>query len=92
MQYHGSILNSTSKGTNELIKEGAKIVTNIHDILDYIIVCLYSKYKEDERFINCIKYINECSERLRANSNFDMSVDNMLIKIWEELNESSNRC
>ena len=65
---------------------------NIHDILDYIIVCLYSKYKEDERFINCIKYVNECSERLRANSNFDMSVDNMLIKIWEELNESSNRC
>ena len=34
MLYHGSILNFASKGTNELIKEGAKMVTNIKDILE----------------------------------------------------------
>ena len=63
----------------------------IEDILDYIIVCLYSKYEENEKYINCIQYVKKALERLRANSNFDMSLDSMLIDIWEELNESSNR-
>ena len=73
----------------------AKIIydkENINDILDYIIVCLYSKKTEDEKYLDCIKYVNIALERLRANSNFDMTIDNMLIKMWEELNESSNRC
>ena len=42
---------------------------NINDILDYIIVCLYSKNNDDEKYIDCIKYVNKCSERLKANSN-----------------------
>lgn len=72
----------------------AKIVydkDNIYDILDYIIVCLYSNYKYNEKYIDCIKHVNKCSERLRVNSNFDMSIDNMLFGMWEELNENSNR-
>jgi len=72
----------------------AKIIydkDNIYDILDYIIVCLYSNYKHNEKYIDCIKHVNKCSERLRVNSNFDMSIDNMLFGMWEELNENSNR-
>jgi predicted Rossmann fold nucleotide-binding protein DprA/Smf involved in DNA uptake len=34
MQFHGNIVSSTSKGTNELIKQGAKITTNLQDILE----------------------------------------------------------
>ena len=34
MLYHGSIFNNTSKGTNELIKQGEKITTNIKDIME----------------------------------------------------------
>ena len=34
MLYHGSILNKSFEGTNELIKEGAKITTNVLDILE----------------------------------------------------------
>ena len=64
---------------------------NIYDILDYIIVCLYSKKSENEKYIDCIKYVNECAKRLKSNSNFDMNIDNLLLKMWEELNENSNR-
>lgn len=64
---------------------------NIYDILDYIIVCLYAKSTQNEKYLDCIKYVNKCLARLRVNSNFDMSVDDMLFKMWEEINESSNR-
>ena len=64
---------------------------NIYDILDYIIVCLYSKKEENEKYLNCIRYVNECELRLKSNSNFDMSIDDLLFKMWEELNERSNR-
>ena len=64
---------------------------NIVDILDYVIVCLYSNAKQNKRYVYCIEYVNKCSERLRSNSNFDMSIDTMLFEIWEELNESSCR-
>lgn len=64
---------------------------NIYDILDYITVCLYSHKDENEKYIDCIKYVNKCAERLRSNSNFDMCIDNLLIEMWEELNENCNR-
>lgn len=72
----------------------AKIIydkENINDILEYLIVCLYSFGKNDIRYINSIKYVNECMEKIRSNSNFDMRIDKMLFEIWEELNENSNR-
>jgi len=63
---------------------------NIYEILDYIIVCLYSK--KDLEYINCIDKVNKCIRRLESNSNFDMSVDNMILEMWEEINyENSNR-
>lgn len=63
---------------------------NIYDILDYMTVCLYSKYNENEKYIDCIKYVNISADRLRKNSNFDMTIDNLLFKMWEELNEGCN--
>ncbi len=65
---------------------------NINDVLDYMIVCLYSNSSKNNKYLDCIKTINECSNRLRSYSNFDMTIDNMLLGLWEELNESSNRC
>ena len=34
MLCHGNIFSKTSEGTNNLVKEGAKIITNIEDILE----------------------------------------------------------
>ena len=64
---------------------------NIFDILDYMLVALYSKAEEDKKYLNCLKYISITSERLKANGNFDMNIDSLLLNIWEELNEKSSR-
>ena len=64
---------------------------NITDILNYIIVCLYSNSKDDVNYIYAIEHVNKCSLRLKANSNFDLCIDNMLMGIWEEMNENSYR-
>lgn len=65
---------------------------NIYDILDYLIVCLYSNGKQNQKYLNCIDFVNKCITRLKVNSNFDMSIDSLIMKMWEELNEKSYRC
>lgn len=65
---------------------------NIFDILDHVTVCLFANARNNERYVDCIKHVNECAKKLRAYSNFDMSLDIMIFSIWEELNENSNRC
>ena len=39
----------------------------------------------------CMEYIEEAKRKLSYSNNFDMTIDNMLIKIWEEFNEKYNR-
>lgn len=34
LQFHGNITNKNSEGTNELIKQGAKCITCMQDILE----------------------------------------------------------
>ena len=87
--------------TNALVKKNkAEIIQagnilydkeNIYDILDYLIVCLYSNGKQNKIYLNCIDIVNECITRLKVNSNFDMSIDSLIMKMWEELNEKSYR-
>ena len=88
------ISNLSKKDIIEIMLDGKIIYDkeNIYDILDYITVCLYSNMNINEKYIDCIRYVNDCADRLRSNSNFDMCVDNLLLKMWEELNENSNRC
>lgn len=72
----------------------AKIIydkENINDILDYLTVCLYDISKENREYLECIKYVSECSTRLKSNANFDMSIDRLVLRMWEEVNESSCR-
>lgn len=59
---------------------------NIQELLNYVNVLLYNLGK-----INCIKYVEDTKRKLLANSNYDMNIDYLLIKIWEEINEKYNR-
>ena len=64
---------------------------NIYEILDYFMVSMYSKSKENKKYLNCLKYINQTLIRLKANGNLDMNIDDLLFNIWEEINERSYR-
>lgn len=57
---------------------------NIFDLLDYINVLLI-KTKEIQK-INCIKYVEEAKKRLNSNSNYDMTIDWLLMNMFKECN------
>lgn len=69
-----------------LYKEREKI----QEILEYINVYLYNQ--KGMKKLNCIKYVEEVKKRLLANSNYDMCIDYLLMKLWEEINEKYSRC
>ena len=57
----------------------------ILDILDYINIILLKKAKEDVKYTNCIEIVENTKKRINQNANYDMSIDNMLFNIWEEV-------
>ncbi len=76
------------------ILENSKFIydkENIYDILDYMTVSIYSKSKENKRYLNCLKHISKALTRLKANGNFDMDIDSLLFNMWEEVNEKGHR-
>lgn len=64
---------------------------DIQEILEYINIILLNLSKENIRYIKCIDIVEDTKKRLKANSNYDMSIDNMLFTIWEEVNEKYSR-
>lgn len=57
---------------------------DIYDILDYINIILSTTQLENPKYITYIEAVEQAKKSLKANSNFDMSIDNMLYKIWKE--------
>lgn len=55
-----------------------------NEMLDYINIILYKKSKEDIRFLKCINIVEDTKRRLKSNCNYNMTIDNMIITIWEE--------
>ena len=56
-----------------------------NDVLEAINVILFKMSKQDRRYLNCIDIVEDTVKRLNANSNYNMCIDNMLFKIWEEM-------
>lgn len=65
----------------------------IYGMLEYFMVSLfYTGRKENNiRYLKCVNHIQETINHLKSNSNYDMSIDHMLLKIWEEVNEDNSR-
>lgn len=64
---------------------------DIFEILDFVNVILFNKAKQNEKYVNCISFVNRAKNKLKQNSNFDMTIDEMCFSIWEEINENYNR-
>lgn len=71
---------TTLNSAEVLYKEKEKI----HEILEYINVYLY--HTKEIKKLNCIQYVEETKKRLLSNSNYDMSIDYLLMNIWEKVN------
>ena len=54
----------------------------IHDILDYLNTIFIKKARENMKYIDYIKYIEETKTNINANCNYDMSIDNLIFKIF----------
>ena len=61
----------------------------ILDLLEYINILLLKSKKINK--VNCVKYVEEAKKRIISNSNYDMTIDNLLMKMWEEINEKYSR-
>ena len=61
----------------------------IQDLLEYMNILLSNTMQLNK--IKCIDYVEEAKKRLNTNSNYDMTIDYLLMKIWEEINEEYSR-
>lgn len=59
---------------------------DINSILDYSITIFFEKIKDNRKYIECIEIAENAKERLRKNSNYDMTIDNFMLNVWEEIN------
>lgn len=57
------------------------------DLLEYMIVVIYNYIKEqhyyEEKYLNLITIIEQTKTRISSNSNYDLSIDELLLKLWE---------
>ena len=68
-----------------------KNTEDIQEILNYMNIEFYEKGKTNERYLNCVQIVEQAKKRLKANSNYNMTIDNLLLQIWEEINEKYSR-
>lgn len=57
---------------------------NIYEMLEYINIILYKNIKKDKRNIEYIGYVEETKQKLQANANYNMCIDNLLLNIWKK--------
>ena len=84
-------LNIFSKSLNitDLLKTKETIFKDkeeIEGILEYINTIFYKQALSNSKYINCIKLVEKTKDRLNKNSNYDMTIDNFLLRVWEEIN------
>lgn len=83
------ILNLESKDELEILKQaeifsGAK--EDIQDMLDYCNLLFLTLAKRSSKYTRCIQIVENTKKRLKSNSNYDMTIDNMIFKCYEEVN------
>lgn len=68
-----------------------KSADDISEILDYMNIKFFEKGKQNPQYLDCIQIVEKTKKRLKSNSNYNMTIDNLLLQIWEEINEKYSR-
>ena len=88
LSIESAIENLEKEDLIDLIKKLDILYTSkdeILDMLDYINIILLKKSKENVKYTDCIKIVENTKRRIAQNANYDMSIDDMLFNIWEEV-------
>ena len=64
---------------------------SIGDMLNYMNTVCINQTKENPKMILAIDIIEDTKQRLKMNSNYDMSIDNLIFNMWEAVNEKNSR-
>ena len=73
----------------DLIASKEKIFINkeeTEEVLSYINLIFFDKIKTNPKYIQCMKIVEDTKDRLNRNNNFDMTIDNFIMTVWEEIN------
>ena len=73
----------------DLIKSKEEIFKDKQEtdnILTYINLIFFDKIRENNKYIECMKILEETKDKLNKNNNFDMTIDNFIMTVWEEIN------
>ena len=65
----------------QMSEEIYKTKEEISSILDYLNVILLKLSKKNIKYIRCIEIVEQTKKRLKANSNYDMCIDNLLFNM-----------
>ena len=78
------LLSMQNKDLIEIIQMSEEIYKTkeeINSILDYMNVMLLKLSKQNIKYIRCIEIVEQTKKRLKANSNYDMCIDNLLFNM-----------
>ena len=56
---------------------------NIFQNLDFINEILIKKAIQNTKYLDYIDYVEDTKNKLKLNSNYDMCIDNLILRIWE---------
>ena len=70
----------------QLCEDIYKEKDEIMNILEYVNIILLRMSKKNIKYANCIEFVENTKKRLNQNANYDMSIDNMIMNMWEEVN------
>lgn len=56
---------------------------NIQEMLEYINTILFEKSKTETKYLKYIENVEQTKQKIKINANYDMTIDKLLLKIWE---------
>lgn len=56
------------------------------EILEYINLLFFDKINSNLNYIECMRILEDTKDRLQKNNNYDMTIDNFNITLWEVIN------